>query len=92
MRQTTQANQTANNHSTGVVTRGASSGIGSRVPLIGRLLRRRLRKAVAAEDINDAFSSRRIRPDHGSDAVRSSMEAGISRGVSVLFGEFGSRR
>jgi hypothetical protein len=91
MRQATQANQTAINRSAGVVERGASSGISSRVPLIGRLLRRRSRKAVAAEDANDVITPRRIRPEHGSDAARSSMEAGISRGVSVLFGEFGSR-
>jgi putative two-component system hydrogenase maturation factor HypX/HoxX len=40
MRQTTRANQTAINRSAGVVMRGASPGIGSGVPLIGRLLRR----------------------------------------------------
>jgi hypothetical protein len=89
MRQTTQANQTAVDRSAGVVTRGTSPGVGSGVPLIGRLLRRSSRKAVAAKD---AISPRGIRPHHGSEVTRSSMEAGITRGVSVLFGEFDSRR
>jgi hypothetical protein len=92
MRQTTQANQTADYRSAGVLTRGASPDIGAGVPLIGRLLRRRSRKGVAAKDANDAVSPRRIRPYHYSDAARSPMEAGITRGVSLLFGEFDSRR
>jgi hypothetical protein len=92
MRQTTQANHTANNRSAGVAANGLASGIGAEVPLVRRLLRRRSRKAVAAQDTNDAFSARRIRPYHESDAARSLMEAGITRGVSLLFGEFGSRR
>jgi len=91
MRQTTQANQTANNRSAGVLKRGVSPDIGSGVSLIGRLLRRRSRNGVAAKEANDAISPRRIRPDHESDATRSSMEAGITRGVSLLFGEFGNR-
>ena len=81
MRQTTQANQTADYRSAGVLTRGASPDIGAGVPLIGRLLRRRSRKGVAAKDANDAVSPRRIRPYHYSDAARSPMEAGITRGV-----------
>jgi hypothetical protein len=91
MRQTTRASQATNNRSAGVVKRGVQPGIGSGVPLIGRLLRRRSRKAVATKDAHDAASPRRIRQDYGSDAARPSMEAGITRGVSVLFGEFGSR-
>jgi hypothetical protein len=92
MRQTPQANQTANYRSADVLPRGASPDIGPGAPLIGRLLRRLSRKSVAAKDANDAISPRRIRPNRESDAARSPMEAGITRGVSVLFGEFGSRR
>ena len=85
MTPTTQANQTANYRSTGAPTRGNSSVIGSGIPLIGRLLRRRSRKAVATMEADDASTSRRARPHHEPEALRSSMEAGITRGVSVFF-------
>jgi len=83
MRQTT-------HRSAGALTRGARFGTGSGVPPIGVLLRRRWRKAVAAKDTKDA-SSRKIAPDHGPDAARFPMEAGITGGVSLLFGGFDAR-
>jgi hypothetical protein len=92
MRQTTRASQTTNNRSASVVTRGASPDISTGIPLIRRLLRRRSRKAVGAKDASDAISPRRIRLDHGTDSARSSMEAGLTRGVSVLFGTFYGHR
>jgi hypothetical protein len=43
---------------------------------------------VAAKDTNDAVSSRKMEPDHGPDTARFPMEAGITGGVSLLFGGF----
>jgi hypothetical protein len=51
-----------------------------------------LRKAVAAEDATDAVSTRSMRPDREPDAARSSMEVGITGGVSLLFGGLDGRR
>jgi hypothetical protein len=76
------------NRSAGALAREARFGTGSGVPLIGGLLRRRWRGAVAAKDTKDAPSSRKMMPDHGPDAARLPMEVGITGGVSLLFGGF----
>ena len=89
MTQATQTDRAANYRSAGVPTRGNSPGIGSGIPLIGRLLRCRSRNAVATKEASEATSPRRTRPYHDSGAARSPMEAGITRGVSVLFGGSG---
>jgi hypothetical protein len=93
--QTTQDNETDGDRSAGAITHGVPPGIGSNAPFIGdllRLVRLRSRKAVAGEVADVAISPQGRRPDHASDAARSSMEAGITRGASLLFGGFGSWR
>jgi hypothetical protein len=77
----------------GAVTHVVSPGIGA--AFIGgllRLARLRSRKAGAEEDAGDANSPRGRRPDQGSGAARSPMDAGLTRGASLLFGELRSRR
>jgi hypothetical protein len=95
MRKITQANETTDERSTGVVTSEGTPTIGSGTTFIGdvlRLARLRARKAVAGRDLKGTGSLQDRRSDHGSDVARSSMEAGLTRGASLLFGEFGSRR
>jgi hypothetical protein len=91
MKKTTQANGAADDRSAGLLMRGAPS-IGPEVPYVGGLLRLvRLRSRKAVKETDDTAPSRGRRPDHGSDVARTSMEAGLTRGASLLFGEFGSR-
>jgi len=83
MRKTARANEATENRSAGVVTSGAPPGIGPGV--IGSLLRlARLRPRSAGKDAFDVIPPRRA--DQGYDAARSSMEAGLTRGASLLFG------
>jgi hypothetical protein len=94
MSKATQANQTAAKRDAGAAAQEGTPGIGKGARFIRNLLRfarRRSRQAVAGKEA-DATSSRGRGPEHGSDAARSSMEAGLTRGVSLLFGELGSRR
>ncbi len=90
MRKTARANETADNHSAEAASHKVPPGIGSGIPFIWGLLRPR--KAVAGDDADGAISQQGRGLDHASDAARSAMEAGITRGASLLFGEFGSRR
>jgi hypothetical protein len=90
MRETAQANKSADESSGGVVTHEVPPGIGSKMPIIRNQIRPRSRRA--AKVASDVITPRRSRPDRDSDMVRSSMEAGLSRGVSIVFGEFDSRR
>ena len=95
MRNTGQANETADDRLAGAATHEGTLSVGPGIPFVGNLIRRaRLwtRKAVDKKDREGTISARARRPDPGSDAARSSMEAGLTRGASVLFGEFGSRR
>jgi len=95
MRKITQANETTDERSAGAVTSEGTPTIGSGTTFIGnvlRLARLRSRKVVAGRDLKDTGSLQDRRPDHGSDVARSSLEAGLTRGASLLFGEFGSRR
>jgi hypothetical protein len=95
MRKTVQANETADDRLAGAATHEGTLSGGPRIPFVGNLIRRvRLwtRKAVAGRDLKDTGSLQDRRPDPGSDVARSSMEAGLTRGASLLFGEFGSRR
>jgi len=88
MRKTEQANEIADDRAAGAATRGVPGGLGSGVPFIRALLRRarlRTRKAVEGKDLEGTISTRQRRQDPGSDAARSSMEAGLTRGVSLLF-------
>jgi hypothetical protein len=88
MRKTIQADEAAEKRSADVVT---PPDAGPGVPFIGGLLRlARLRSRVAGKEAGEVVPPRRI--DQGYDAARSSMEAGLTRGASLLFGEFGSRR
>ena len=91
MRKTIQADETAENRSADVVTPGAPTGVGLGVPFIGGLLRlARLRSRVAGEEAGDVSPPRRA--DQDLAASRSSMEAGLTRGASLLFGGFARRR
>ena len=95
MRKITLGNETTDERSAGAVTSEGTLTIGSETTLIGnvlRLARLRSRKVVTGRDLKDSGSLRDKRPDHGSDVARSSLEAGLTRGASLLFGEFGSRR
>ena len=95
MRNTGQANETADDRLAGAATHEGTLSVGPGIPYVGNLIRfvrLRPRKAVDKKALEGTISARAIRPDHGSDAARSSMEAGLTRGASVLFGEFGSRR
>lgn len=84
MRKTTQANEATENRSAGVVTPGAPAVIGPGV--IGSLLRLVwLRPRLAGRDAGDVIAARK-RADQGYDAARSSMEAGLTRGASLLVG------
>ena len=95
MRKTVQANETADDRPAGAATHEGSLSVGPGIPIVGnliRLMRLRSRKAVDEKALEGTVSARARRQDPGSGAARSSMEAGITRGVSVLFGEFGGRR
>jgi hypothetical protein len=95
MRNTVQTNETPDDRPAGAATHEGMLSVGPGIPLVGNLIRRvRLstRKAVDKKDLEGTISSRTRRQDPGSDVARSSMEAGLTRGVSMLFGEFGSRR
>jgi len=86
MRKTTQINQMADDLSAGVATHEGTPGSG--VSLIGsllRLARLRSRKAIAEKGPEDTISPRR-NWDPSFDAARVSMEAGLTRGASLLFG------
>ncbi|MBA2715218.1 MAG: hypothetical protein H0U55_16920 [Rubrobacteraceae bacterium] len=88
MRKTTQTNEMADDRSAGVATHEATPGMGSGVSFVGsllRLARLRSRKVIAEKDPGDT-TSLRGRPDPASDAARASMEAGLTRGASLLFG------
>ena len=86
MRKTTQANEATENRSAGVATPGAPPVIGPRTSFVGGLLRlARLRSRSAGKDTGDVVAPRRA--DQGYDAARSSMEAGLTRGASLLFGD-----
>lgn len=89
MRKTEQISETADSRSTGAATHGAPPTVGAGAPLIRqliRLVRPRPPKAVAGEDVNDAATPRGRGTDHASDAVRSPMDTGITRGASLWFG------
>jgi hypothetical protein len=92
MRKTIHADEAAEKRSADVVTPGAPPDAGPGVPFIGGLLRlARLRSRVAGKEAGEVVPPRR-RADQDLDAARSSMDAGLTRGASLLFGEFGSRR
>lgn len=87
-RKATQTNEMADDRSDGAATDEGTPAMGSGVSFIGsllRLARLRSRKAMAAKDPRETISPRR-KPDPGSDVARSSMEAGLTRGASLLFG------
>ena len=91
MRKTAQADEAAENRSVGVVTPGSPPGVGRGVPFIGGLIRlARLRSRVAGKEAGDVVPPRR--DDRDFDTARTSMEAGLTRGASLLFGEFARRR
>jgi hypothetical protein len=95
MRKAVQANETPDDHPAGAATHEGTLSVGPGIPFVGNLIRRarlRTRKAVDKKVLEGTISARARRQDPGSDAARSSMEAGLTRGVSLLFGEFGSRR
>lgn len=95
MRKTARVNETADNRSAEAASHKAPPGIVSGIPFIGdlhRLARLRSPKDVTGEHADDVISQQGRRQDHGSDAARSAMEAGITRGLSLLFGGFGGRR
>jgi hypothetical protein len=74
-------------------TRTVASAIGRKTTLVGDLLRHawpRWRKDLAEK--HAAISSQRREPGHAAEASRSPMEAGITRGSSLLFDPFGSKR
>jgi hypothetical protein len=90
MRKTEQANEIADGRAAGAATHGVPGGLGSGLPFIKALLRRarlRTRKAVEVEgkDLEGTTPTQPGSQDPGSDAARSSMEAGLTRGVSLLF-------
>jgi hypothetical protein len=89
MRKTTRTNETTDDRSAGAITSEGTATIGSGTTFIGNLLRLarlRSRKAVAGRDLEDTSSLQDRKPDHGTDVARSSMEAGLTRGASLLFG------
>jgi len=95
MRKTARANETIDNHSAGGASRKVPPHIGSGIPFIGdllRLARLRSRKAVAGDDADGAISQRGRKPDHASDAARTAMETGITRGLSLVSGGFSDRK
>jgi hypothetical protein len=88
MRKITQANETTGERSAGAVTSEGTPTIGSGTTFIEnvlRLARLRARNAVAGEGLKDTGSLQDRRPDHGFGVARSSMEAGLTRGTSLLF-------
>lgn len=88
MRTTTQTDQVANGRSAGAAPHQDAPGMGPDVSFVGRLLRlARLHssEAVAEKPHKDTMPSCG-RQDPGSDVARASMEAGLTRGASVLFG------
>ena len=91
MRKTARDDETADYRSAAMHT--IPPDVDSRATLIGYLLRlARLRSRKAGEDADDAISSQGRKPDHARDTARSSMEAGMTRGLSLLFYGFGGRR
>ena len=75
-------------------TRTVALAIGRKTTLVGDLLRHawpRWRKDLA-EKQDAAISPQRREPGHAAEASRSPMEAGITRGSSLLFDGFGSKR
>ncbi len=88
MREKTQTNEMADARFAGAVTQEVTPGMGSGVSLIGsllRLARLRSRKSIAEKGPKDTISTHR-NWDPSSDAARASMEAGLTRGASLLFG------
>jgi len=95
MRKTVQANETPDDRPAGAATQEGTLSVGPGIPFVGNLIRfvrLRSRKAVDKKVLEGTISARARRQDPGFDAVRPSMEAGLTRGVSLLFGEFGGRR
>ncbi len=91
MGKTARANETADNRSAEAAWHKVPPGIGSGVAFIGDLLRlARLRspKDESGEHTDGAVSQQGKRPEHASEAARASMEAGITRGLSLLFSGF----
>ena len=88
------ANETAGDRPAGADTHEIALSVDPGIGIVGsliRLVRLRSRKAVEEKALEGTVSARASRRGPDSGAARSSMEAGITRGVSVLFGEFGSR-
>ena len=87
MRTTMQTDQLADERSAGAPAHQEIPGTGPNDSFIGRLLRLgRLRssKAVAETATKETIPARR-RSDPGPEVARASMEAGLSRGASLLF-------
>lgn len=95
MGKTARANETADNRSAEAAWHKVPPGIGPGVAFIGdllRLVRLRSPKDESAEHADGAVSQQEKRPEHSSDAARASMEAGITRGSSLLFNRFSDRK
>jgi hypothetical protein len=95
MGNTPRDDQTVGDRSVDASTRTVASTIGRRATFIGDLLRHarlRSRKDPTGEHVGDVISPRGRSPGHASEAARSSVDAGITRGSSLLFGRFSSRR
>lgn len=96
MGKTARANETADNRSSEAAWHKVPPGIGPGVAFIGdllRLVRLRSPKDESAEHADGAAVSQQgKRPEHASDAARASMEAGITRGSSLLFSGFSDRK
>jgi hypothetical protein len=93
MRNTPRDDETADSRSAAASTLPPS--MGSRATFIRYLLRfarLRWRKEVTREHVDEATSPQARTPYQASDAARSSMDAGITKGSSLLFGRFSSRR
>ena len=89
MRKTAQISEIADSRSTGVATPGVPPAGGAGSTFIGKLIRRawfRPHKAAVGDDANDAASPRGKGTDHASNAARSPIDAGITRGASLWFG------
>jgi hypothetical protein len=93
MGNTPRDDETADSRS--AAARALPPSMGSRATFIRYLLRfaqLRWRKEVTREHADEAISPQARTPDRAPDAARSSMDAGVTKGSSLLFGRFSSRR